>query len=295
MLLLVFSVLLARNGKADHVRVFDADVHIHEHDADLAPYMEEPWRRVLEGGATRGSGRDVGEERFLDVPGYHPLTQYDPNLGDYPPPDTVRLTTADGLREDMDARGVDAALLFTGRFLRAATSNDAAYCAALGRAYNRYLQEHWIDPKRGIYGAIMAVNQAPEEATEEIERCATVDGFIAVYLPGAGNYPLWGDRMYDPIFGAAERHGLPVIFQGAVTIHTVFPYQLHHMPTALAKQAISQPFGAIANLVSMVTTGVLSRFPRLRIVFNDAGLAWLPMIMERLDHVYPLLREETPF
>lgn len=280
---------------AESYSVVDADVHIHELDSDLAPYFEMPWRRVLEeGGLTREGARSVKGERFLDYPGYSPLTPYDPILGELPA-EPHRISAPDVLRSDLDRRGVDAAVIYTGRLLRAAASNDSSYVAALGRAFNRCLAERWLNPERGIYGAIMAPNQVPEEAAVEIAKYAKHDGFVAVYLPSAGNYPLWGDRSYDPIFTAAQDADLPVVLQGALTIHTVFPYELHHLPTALAKQTLSQAFGALANLVSMVTTGVLARFPRLKIVFNDAGIAWLPLALGRLDHYFPFLAEEVPF
>jgi predicted TIM-barrel fold metal-dependent hydrolase len=275
--------------------VFDADVHLHELDADLAPYFEQPWRRVLEeGGLTREGARSVRGERLFDVPGYTPYTAFDPMLGELPEGEPHRITTPELLRADLDGRGVTGALAFPGRLLRAATSTDYQYVGALMRAYNRYLAEHWANPSQGIYVAIMAANQVPDEAAEEIERYAGRPGFAALYLPMAGNYPLWGDRSYEPIFAVAQDTGLPVVLQGALTIHTVFPYQLHHLPTALAKQTLSQPFGATANLVSLVTSGVLARYPRLRVVVNDVGLGWLPPIVERLDHLYPYLRDDVP-
>lgn len=275
--------------------VFDADVHVHELDAELAPYFEEPWRRVLEqGGLVREGARNVRGERITDYPGYSPLTPYDPILSEAPTELPHRITSPEVLRADLDARGVEGALVFTGRLLRAAQSGDHNYLGVLMRAYNRLLTERWLDPSQGIYGAIMAANQLPEDAAEEIERYAATPGFIAVYLPMAGNYPLWGDRSYEPIFAAAAANDLPVVLQGGLTIHTVFPYQLHHLPTALAKHTLSLAFGAMANLVSLVAGGVLKRYPSLKVVVNDAGLGWLPYVVERLDHFYPYLKVELP-
>lgn len=280
---------------AGAIAIFDADVHLHELDADLAPYFEQPWRQVLEaGGLVREGARSVKGERFLDVPGYSPRTPYDPILGDLPDAEPRRLTSAALLRADLDQRGIDAALVFPSRLLRAATSNDWNYLAMLQRAYNRFVAEQWVDSSRGIYVAIMAANQLPEEAAEEIARYAGVPGFAAVYLPMAGTYPLWGDRQYEPIFAAAAEAGLPVVLQGATTIYTTFPYELHHVPTALAKQVLSQPFGAMAHLVSLVTSGVLARHPNLKLVINEVGLGWLPFLVERFDHFYPYLRDEFP-
>ena len=279
---------------ADARFIFDADVHIHEDYRDLAPYFEMPWRRALEGESPDRTGRDAAGERFLDAPGYSPLTPYDPILGDLPETEPHRVTSAEVLRADLDQRGVAAGLIYTGRLSHAAVSNDHLYVAALGRAYNRYLAERWLNPSQGIYGAIMAANQVPEEAAREIETYARVPGFAAVYLPNAGTYPLWGDASYRPIFAAAQEADLPVVLHGAVTVYTVFPYQFHHVPTALAKQTLSQSFAAQANLVSLLTTGVLADFPRLRLVIDDAGISWLPHVMGRLDHFYPYLREEVP-
>lgn len=275
--------------------VFDADIHLHELDADLAPYFELPWRRVLEeSGLVREGPRAVRGERLFDVPGYSPLTPYDPIRGDYPEAEPHRITTPEILLADLAARKIAAGLLFPGRLLRAAQTNDELYVGNLMCAYNQYLAEQWVDPSRGIHGAIMAANQIPEDAALEIRRYAGRPGFVAVYLPLMGNYPLWGDRMYRPIFAAAEEVGLPVVLQGALTIHPVFPYQLHHVPTALAKQTLSQSMGATANLVSLITAGVLARYSRLRIVINDVGIAWLPYLADRLDHFYPHLRDDVP-
>ena len=272
-------------------KVFDADVHIHESYADLLSYFERESQESLD--HVRSAGSD--NERFLDTPGYYPYTTFDPIRIPMPREEPHRVTSPDVLRADLTARGIDAGLIFTGRLLFAALGNDIRYAVRLARAFNRYLAERWVNPRQGLYAAIMAPGQAPEEAAEEIARYAKVDGFAAVYLPSAGNYPLWGDPQYDPIYRAAEEAELPVVLQGALTVHTVFPYQLHHVPTAVAKHVLSQSFGAQANLVSLITRGTLARFPRLKVVFNDAGLGWLPVVLGRLDHYYRYLREEMPF
>jgi predicted TIM-barrel fold metal-dependent hydrolase len=51
----------------------------------------------------------------------------------------------------------------------------------------------------------------------------------------------------------------------------------------------------MANLTSMVTTGVFARFPDLKVVFAECGVSWLPFLMWRLDHQYQWLRHELPF
>ena len=55
------------------VPVIDVDVHIHENAADLALFAENMLQQML--------ARDPGVEKWLDTPGYSPLTPYDPPLG----------------------------------------------------------------------------------------------------------------------------------------------------------------------------------------------------------------------
>jgi predicted TIM-barrel fold metal-dependent hydrolase len=267
--------------------IIDCDVHIHEHPPDLAPYIEQPWRRSLETMQVN--------ERWLDVPGYSPLTALDPLLGDFPGPPPHLVTTPEGLRADLDRRGVAAALLFTGQWAGIASTQDEPFATALMQAHNRYLRERWADPARGLYAPVMAVPQNPAAAAAEIDAYASVAGVAAVWLPAGSMWPLWGHRRYDPIMAAAEAADLPVVLQGPTVVGSLFPYQLSNYDTALAKQALAQPLGAITTLVNLVTTGVLARFPRLKVVFTEAGLGWLPFVMWRLDLQYADLRTEVPF
>ena len=68
--------------------------------------------------------------------------------------------------------------------------------------------------------------QDPQGSAEQIRTYGADDRFVAVYLPVAGLRPLWGDRMYDPIYEAAEEMGLPVMLHSVGIIHPTFPFNL---------------------------------------------------------------------
>jgi predicted TIM-barrel fold metal-dependent hydrolase len=254
--------------------IFDADVHIHEAPADLAPFCEMPWRRALEG--------DTGPERWLDVPGYSPLTPLDPLIGDFPETNVHLVTSADQLRADLDARGDDGCLMLTDRFVALGATHDRDYAVAIAGAYNRYLRERWLDPKRGLHGAVLLAGQDPEVAADELRAYADLPGVAAAMLSLVNVMPFYGDTFYDPIYAAAAETGLPVVFHGATVYGNVFPYQLQHYDTATARAALAQPLGAIAHLTSLVTSGALARHPRLKVLFCEAGLRWLPFVRDQV-------------
>jgi predicted TIM-barrel fold metal-dependent hydrolase len=44
-------------------------------------------------------------------------------------------------------------------------------------------------------------------------------------------------------------------------------------------------------IVGLILTGVLDRHPGLRIVMAEAGLAWVPHMIQKLDNQYTKLKE----
>jgi predicted TIM-barrel fold metal-dependent hydrolase len=269
----------------DHF-IIDADVHVHDAPDALARYCATPWKRALEHLTTV-------PDRYLDLPGLSPRAEYmAPFPGGY---EKRSVESSSQLRTELTELAVDIGVMLPDNLLRLALLPQAEYASALARAYNEWVVSEWADPSQGLLTCIAASPQAPSDAAAEIERYAGNPAVVGVYLPAAGVDPLWGHRMYDPIYAAAEAANLPVLLHGAVAVHPVFPCQLQGYDTYLARHTLGHTLGMIANLVSIVTTGVPVRFPNLRIAFAEAGLGWVPFIMMRLDKEYTLRRRDVPF
>ena len=97
----------------------------------------------------------------------------------------------------------------------------------------------------------------------------------------AGLDPLWGHRRYDPIYDAAQNAGLPVLLHAVTVTSPVFPFNNHGFDTEFARHSTSHTFSIMANVISMVSTGVVVRFPDLRIGVTEAGISWMPFVCNR--------------
>ena len=265
--------------------IVDADIHVNDHPGALAPYCAQPWRRSLE--ALAGV-----PGRYLDVPGYAPGLKLDPPIPGGHPYRSV--DTAAEMREGLSALGIEVGVLFPDHLLLFAPLPHIEYAVALGQAYNRWLVEEWLRREPGLYGAVLAFPQDPETSAQEIERYAAEDKIVAVFLPTAGVNPLWGHRRYDPILAAAEAADLPVILHSVTLVSPAFPCQLDQFENHFARQMLSHSFAMMANLVSLVHTGVPARYPRLKIGFTEAGIAWVPYMMWRLDKYFNEYRRQVP-
>jgi uncharacterized protein len=267
--------------------IVDADVHVHESPVALAPYIDPPWDVALRAVA------DV-PERYLDIPGFSPggdgtLTARFPTSHE-----AARMVhTPEQMVAELRALDIDLAVLFPDHLLKLAVLPQADYAAALARAYNAWLIAEWTSEHPELLAAIVACPQDPHDAAREIERHA--GDAVAVYLPCAGLDPLWGHRRYDPIYDAAQSAGLPVLLHAVTVTSPVFPFNNHGFDTELARHSTSHTFSIMSNVISMVTTGVVVRFPDLRIGVTEAGISWMPFVCNRLDKEYLERRREVPF
>ena len=46
------------------------------------------------------------------------------------------------------------------------------------------------------------------------------------------------------------------------------------------------------NCTNWVINGIGERFPKLPVIWMESGLAWVPFLMQRLDHEYMLRPSE---
>lgn len=273
-------------SKASDMVIVDADVHLHDAPAALAPYCAAPWRNSLDELAQTPA-------RYLDIPGFAPSLKLDPPIPGGHPGRAVR--TAAEMREGLSALGIDIGILFPDNMLLFAAIPHIEYAIELSHAYNRWLMEEWLGEENGLYGALLACPQDPDDSAREIERYATEEKIVAVFLPTAGVNPLWGHRKYDPILAAAEAANLPVFLHSVTLVSPAFPCQLDQFENHFARQMLSHSFAMMANLVSLIHTGVPARYPKLKIGFTEAGLAWVPYMMWRLDKYYNEYRRMVPF
>ncbi len=269
--------------------IVDTDVHVHETPAALAPYCDMPWRIALE----NISGL---RETYLDIPGFSvggdsTMTAKFPSGHEA----TRMVHTREEMLHAMDEMHINLGVLFPDHLLKLPMLPQPEYAAALARAYNAWMIEEWTSGDTRLLGCLVACPQDPEDTVRQIEKYHQDPGIVGVYLPCAGLDPLWGHQKYRPMFEAAQDADLPVMLHAVTVVSPVYPFNNHGYQTELGRHATSHTFSVIANLVDMVTMGMMVRYPRLRIAVTEAGISWMPFLMNRLDKEYLERRREVPY
>ena len=134
-----------------------------------------------------------------------------------------------------------------------------------------------------------------ELAVQEIHRLGDHPRVAQVLMASGSPFPL-GHSYFHPLYAAAAEHNLPLAIHPGLegvgiagsggTAGLVANYLEWH--TLLATSYMTQ-------LVSLVVEGVFQKFPTLKFVFVEGGVAWLPAMMWRLDKNWKALRSTTPW
>jgi len=189
---------------------------------------------------------------------------------------------------DMDAEGIDAAVLYPTIGLGCWGIPDPDAAVAVARAYNDWLAEYCAAAPDRLFGAAMVPFQDPDAAVAELHRARTELGFVAAFVrPNPCLGRTIADRANEPFWSAAEELGVAVGVHEGLQM-AVPPLGIERRPmNALVLHAISHTLEQMLACAQMIGTGVLERHPKLRVVFLEAGGGWVPYWMARLDHQVP--------
>jgi 5-carboxyvanillate decarboxylase len=192
-----------------------------------------------------------------------------------------RLQDLDARRiADMDASGIDVQILaLTAPGVQVF---DAATATSLSVLANDQLADAVRRHPTRFVGLAACAPQDPAHAAKEIERGVTQLGFRGVIINSHTRHEYLNDPKFWAIFEAAEALGVPVY------LHPNTPSKGMIQP--LVERGLDGAiygFGVETGMhaLTIITSGVFDRFPKLKLVLGHLGEA-LPFWMFRLDYMH---------
>jgi uncharacterized protein len=276
---------VAELGMNNPTLVVDTDAHYYENPRAFGRYLAGPWRTRLEQWTGSYFAPVAAASRTHDF-----------LLGGRLKRTELGLPVTDsrsGVLEIMEYLGIDITVLLPGMLLGIAEITDKRRALALCQGFIEHMLNEVVDPERGIYTLIVAANQSPTEAATMIDSYAQHDGVCGVVMmTDAPNLP-FGDSYYDPIYEACVRNDVALVLhsgyggpEGQESGYGLQTYVENHLAFVLNN---------MRQLTSMIFQGVPERFPELRLIFQEAGIFWIPQMMFRLDSEYSMRRAEVPW
>jgi len=181
--------------------------------------------------------------------------------------------------EDMDRDGVSAHVIYSPMTtqLRLEDSQLRAACMA---AYNDWANEfNRVDPRRLLLLAHIPGHD-PQAARDELVRIAEMGHKGAIIGQDEGVAPIFEDEWHG-FWDVAEEYGLP-IHAHLGPKGTMLKAQLGSWRMPAFVSVI--PMQLDETLCGMIFSGILEQRPNVKFVLGEAGLGWLPYMIERMDH-----------
>ncbi len=156
-------------------------------------------------------------------------------------------------------------------------AHDLRLGAAIARAYNSWMADLSSQAPDRLKWVTVVDPADPSAAVREIERTSEL-GSSGVMLLGMVGEKHLDDPTMEPIWAAAADLGLPV------SIHVGFccPPLGNLYTTSNDTMVVPFAFTVLMAFQRIVSTGLLDRYPRLRVGFLEAGCSWVDFMVERI-------------
>ena len=187
--------------------------------------------------------------------------------------------------EDMDRDGVWAHVIYGPIF--SIVADDPVLRDACHRVYNDSLGDLCAQAPDRLFGVPM-LPPSPEAAITELTRLAKSGAWRQANLQIAEVEPRLHDGAWEPFWSLLEETGMILSFHVAVTglPKTDPAFGKPQSAFALAKLFPNQ---FLDPFIDLFAWGILERHPKMRVVLAEAGLGWLPWLVQELDHRFELL------
>jgi predicted TIM-barrel fold metal-dependent hydrolase len=284
----------ARKRGFDKFLIVDADAHHYETESwqEITNYIEDPvLRQEGRGGVMRLIGGvpllpgQVGNQDLSGRVVRYGLRNLEKWQDDGDQRDTVIVKRA------MRAMGIDYQIVFPTPMLNLGLHPVPSVEVGLARAYARWMSERLLAGNPEIKTMLYLPFGDPKECLRIIEDFGDLPGVVGFMVTSVRHRPVW-DEEYVPLYDAIQETGKPLGFHAA--FNWIGDRTMESLNRFLSVHAIGFPLYNMIHLTNWIVNGIPERFPRLKVLWIESGLAWLPFLMQRLDHEYVMRPSEAP-
>ncbi len=215
--------------------------------------------------------------------------------------------------KELDVMGIDQVLVIPTmmvNYFPFIENVDGAY--GLARAYNNWVRDWCATAPGRLFPAALIPIQSPDYAVKELERAARLGFPVALVRPidANGHYPnriFWpADRMstdgYPPLdsfFRALQDTGMVLgmhTFPAPIGIERELPWSpgelIEKAAAGTGRLVVSSTFSFIFEAITwtaqVLLSGLLDRYPKLKMAIFESNASWLPELLDHCDLLFKL-------
>jgi len=222
---------------------------------------------------------------FQDVAGRIPHMA---QLGEFVEPVVGEHRDRTLIRRAMESMGINVQVVFPQPMLEVGLHPSPDVEAQLILAYNRWFADRILASEPNVKSMLALPFGNPAACLDIIREFAGKPGVVGFLVTSQRNAPLWQPE-YLEIYRELEQRGLPLGF------HAGPDYAMGKlMNRFISVHSISFVTCNMVHMTNWIMNGLPEKFPKLKVIWIESGLAWLPFMMQRLDHEFLMRQSEAP-
>jgi predicted TIM-barrel fold metal-dependent hydrolase len=296
-------------------RIFDADTHIIEPAEPIEAHLAAPDKAKLaalgpvigrspgKAGMTRYRigkmpklNRKLGTHERVDSSPVHVRggTPWDVRWQGPPFPDDRVSFDPHARVKDMDIEGIDVNMILpSGSVAGFCAIDDVALEQAMYQAYHRFLSEYCALYADRLFSLVLVSARDAAASVTEMRRCGNERWPVGIFPICPPDLSL-DDPAWEPIWAEAQTLDLTVVIHSFTMTVPYPPGVWDTWDNMFIQRAAGHTWNAQRNIAAIIGSGVLDRYPRLRLTSLECGHGWLAFWASRLDELAEMSRHALP-
>ncbi len=197
---------------------------------------------------------------------------------------------AEIMKRSIDSMGVDYQVIFPTTLLGMGMHPMEDVEIYISRAYCRWLLECVLPRDERLIGLVYLPFNDPAECEKLVKEFGGEDRLVGFTVCALRHKPVHHNQ-YMRLYSMIEETGKPLCFHAGPYWNDPSMAQLNRF---ISMHAISFVHYNMIHMTNWVINALPERFPKLKTLWIESGLAWIPFLMQRLDHEVLLRPSEAP-
>jgi len=194
------------------------------------------------------------------------------------------------IRRAMDSLGIKMQVIFPQPMLEMGLHPEPDIVTAMTFAYNRWFTRTILPREKRVKTLLSLPFHDADACLQTIKEFGETPGVVG-FMVTSQRHTGVHRNIYMRIYRELEERGLPLAFHAGPSWGDSMTTTMNRF---LSVHSMSFVTCNMTHLTNWVINGLPERFPKLKVIWIESGLAWIPFMMQRLDHEYLMRQSDAP-
>jgi uncharacterized protein len=194
------------------------------------------------------------------------------------------------IRRAMDSMGIRMQVVFPQPMLEMGLHPEPDIVTAMTFAYNRWFTRTILPGEKRVRTLLSLPFHDADASMKTIQEFGETPGVVGFMITSQRHTGVHRN-VYMRVYKELEERGLPLAFHAGPSWGDSMTTTMNRF---LSVHSMSFVTCNMTHMTNWIVNGLPERFPKLKLIWIESGLAWVPFMMQRLDHEYLMRQSDAP-